>query len=110
MQLKWLASVPTIGSRGLATAVEYPMDEPQAQPGLESAAVLLKPMEMAPENRMPVAADPDIHLKADLHTTGGDVKPDGPGKHKLTFRIGSADTSEAGHFGRHVDQETGVAA
>jgi uncharacterized protein involved in high-affinity Fe2+ transport len=51
---------------------------------------------------MPMVANDGPHY-------GDNVKLDGPGKYKLTFIIGSPDTAQMNHFGRHVDKETGVA-
>uniref|UniRef100_UPI00333FB3A3 iron transporter n=1 Tax=Castellaniella defragrans TaxID=75697 RepID=UPI00333FB3A3 len=50
---------------------------------------------------MPMVANDGPHY-------GDNIKLDGPGKYKLTFIIGSPETAEMNHFGRHVDKETGV--
>lgn len=51
---------------------------------------------------MPMVANDGPHY-------GDNVKLEGPGKYKLTFIVGSPETGEMNHFGRHVDKETGVA-
>jgi hypothetical protein len=51
---------------------------------------------------MPMVANDGPHY-------GDNVKLDGPGKYKLTFIVGSPDTTHNNHFGRHIDKETGVA-
>ena len=51
---------------------------------------------------MPMVANDGPHY-------GDNVKLDGPGRYTLTFTVGSPETAEGNHFGRHVDKETGVA-
>lgn len=51
---------------------------------------------------MPMVANDGPHY-------GDNLKLEGPGKYTLTFIVGSPETSDMNHFGRHVDKETGVA-
>lgn len=50
---------------------------------------------------MPMVANDGTHY-------GDNIKLEGPGKYKLSFIVGSPETAENNHFGRHVDKETGV--
>ncbi len=53
---------------------------------------------------MPMVASDGPHY-------GDNVKLAGPGKYRLTFKISPPGSNpHAGHFGRHVDKETGVGA
>jgi len=52
---------------------------------------------------MPMVANDGPHY-------GDNVKLQGPGKYKLTFRVAPPSANPMNHFGRHVDKETGVAA
>jgi hypothetical protein len=54
-------------SASTATALEYPIGEPQFGGGLEVAAVYLQPIEMDPPGMMRAAAESDVHLEADIH-------------------------------------------
>lgn len=141
----------TLFSAGSASALEYPIGEPQEAGGMEVAAVYLQPILMEPAHMMRAAADSDVHLEADIHATkdnkngfangdwvpnltisyvltkggvkvsegplmpmvasdgphyGDNVKLDGPGEYNLVFKIAAPDGMM---FGRHVDDETGVA-
>lgn len=51
---------------------------------------------------MPMVASDGPHY-------GDNVKLDGPGKYKLKFTVQPPSAAAHGHFGRHVDKETGVA-
>jgi hypothetical protein len=51
---------------------------------------------------MPMVANDGPHY-------GDNVKMPGPGKYKLKFTIAPPSGGADGHFGRHVDKETGVA-
>ncbi len=51
---------------GGSTAKEYPIGKPQLKAGMEIAAVYLQPIEMDPAGMMPLAAQSDIHLEADI--------------------------------------------
>ncbi|WP_246739675.1 iron transporter [Martelella sp. HB161492] len=136
---------------GSASALEYPIGEPQEAGGMEVAAVYLQPIAMEPPGMMRAAEDSDVHLEADIHAArdnengfatgdwmpylvisytltkdgatvssgplmpmvasdgphyGDNVKLDGPGEYHLVFAIAPPDGMA---FGRHVDEETGVA-
>lgn len=52
---------------------------------------------------MPMVASDGPHY-------GDNVKLDGPGKYTLKMMISPPSANAAGHFGRHVDKETGVGA
>ena len=56
-----------------ASALEYPIGEPQLMNGMEIAAVYLQPIEMEPAHIMRPATDSDIHLEADIHATRDNV-------------------------------------
>lgn len=49
-----------------ASAVEYPIGEPQQCAGMEVGAVYLQPIEMEPAGLMRPAADSDVHMEADI--------------------------------------------
>lgn len=50
---------------------------------------------------MPMVASDGPHY-------GDNVKMMGPGKYKLRFTVAPPSSNHTGHFGRHVDKETGV--
>src|SRR5215813_9914963 len=50
-----------------ATAAEYPIGKQHIEGGMETGAVYLQPITMAPEGMMRKASDSDIHLEADIH-------------------------------------------
>ena len=49
-----------------ASALEYPIGEPELVNGMEVAAVYLQPVVMEPAGEL-AAAEADIHLEADIH-------------------------------------------
>jgi len=50
-----------------ATAAEYPIGKQHIEGGMETGAVYLQPITMAPEGMMRKASESDIHLEADIH-------------------------------------------
>ncbi|AHG62719.1 iron transporter [Advenella mimigardefordensis] len=50
---------------------------------------------------MPMVANDGPHY-------GDNIKMQGPGKYKLTYRIESPEANKMSHFGHHTDKETGV--
>jgi uncharacterized protein involved in high-affinity Fe2+ transport len=56
-----------------ASAIEYPIGEPQQKSGLEIAAVYLQPIEMAPAGMMRKASESDIHIEADIKALADNV-------------------------------------
>ncbi|MFT4097887.1 MAG: iron transporter [Rhodoblastus sp.] len=56
-----------------ATAKEIPIGAPQAQAGMNIAAVYLQPIEMEPEGMMRPAKDSDVHMEADIKAAKGNT-------------------------------------
>ena len=50
-----------------ATAAEYPIGKQHIEGGMETGAVYLQPITMAPEGMMRKASDSDIYFEADIH-------------------------------------------
>lgn len=61
------AFVAAAAFSSVASALEYPIGEPQKKAGMEIAAVYLQPIEMAPVGMMKKASESDIHIEADIH-------------------------------------------
>lgn len=52
-----------------AVALEYPIDKPTIENGMEIGAVYLQAIEMLPKGMMLDIKQSDIHLEADIHAT-----------------------------------------
>ncbi|MDR1351217.1 MAG: iron transporter [Zoogloeaceae bacterium] len=67
------AFVAAVAFSSTASALEFPIGEPQQKAGMEIAAVYLQPIEMAPEGVMRKASESDIHIEADIHALADNV-------------------------------------
>lgn len=102
-----------------AMAAEYPIGKQHIEAGMETGAVYLQPITMAPEGMMRKASESDIHLEADIHAvknnpTGfaeGDWMPYLQVSYELT-KVGSTESvkgdmmamvaSDGPHYGDNV--------
>ncbi|SAK93671.1 membrane protein [Caballeronia arationis] len=102
-----------------AIAAEYPIGKQHIEGGMETGAVYLQPITMAPEGMMRKASESDIHLEADIHAvknnpTGfaeGDWMPYLQVSYELT-KVGSTESikgdmmamvaSDGPHYGDNV--------
>lgn len=73
LSIPFVSIVAVLAALSGASALEYPIGEPQLINGMEIAAVYLQPIEMEPAHIMKPAVDSDIHLEADIHATQDNV-------------------------------------